>query len=206
MATVTAGDIKNNFLVYADENSFNWNTSQLNSIFAKATLYYFDKMADMYGLDSEIAGDLSTVLLSFSFVPTSSQLDTSNTSTQFPNYYRILRIKPTYTVNGRVYSHTCKPVNAENRYSKYSEGTYKYPRYEQLKDVINIEPVALTPDLVTGEYMIDPPVIDFNDLVTPLNLSTKNAQELIKLALVQVGIEQRDFAWSGAVAQENKIE
>lgn len=205
---VTSAEIKTLFKTYFDAFSFNFSANQLDAIFAKAELYYFDKMCDQYGLDSEIAGDLSTVINAFSFVPTSSTLDTSPTSTQLPDYYRILRIKPTYVVSGKTYSHTCKPVNAENRYSTWSVGNVKYPRYDQLQDIIRIEPVAETPTLVEGEYMINPPVISFQtaDLTTPINLSSKNTQEILKLALIQVGVEQREFDYSATVAQENKSE
>ena len=203
---MTTAQIKSLFVTYFDVLSFNFSNQQLNDLFSKASIIYFDNMADQYSISSEITDDLSTVISSFSFTPTSTILDTS-TDPNLTSYYRVFRIKPTYVVNGKTYNQfPAKSFNPQNRNSPYSNGSLMYPKYDLLKNKIRIFPLNTIPTLVEGEYMVAPPVIDFALPNAVISLSDKNVQQIIKYALIEAGVSQRENDYVAAVSAEIKGE
>lgn len=203
--SVTSAQIKQKFKTYFGSFSYSFTPDQLDAIFAKAELYYFDGLTDRYILNSEVATDLSTVILAFQVSPGSNEISTSTLA----DYYRILRIKPTYIQSGVTYDlFSAKPMSANNRMSPYSQGSLTYPVYDEIQDKIRLFPSAYTPTVVVGEYVITPPVISFQtaDLNTPISITTKNMEEIIKMALVQCGVSVRENDYAAAIAQENKSE
>lgn len=197
--SITSAAIKVLFKTYFDDSSFNFSNEQLNSIFAKASMVYWDKLIRNYGQDTENLQDLSTITKAYSFTPSASTFATS----EFTTFYALGTLKPTYT--GVTSLFPAKPYNPENSFSPYSAGTTKYPKYEFLLNEIKIYPTANVPTNIAGTYFITPPVIDFTS-GSSIGLSEKNWQGIIQLALVQVGISQREFDYGATISQENNAE
>lgn len=203
--SITAATIKRRFVQAYDSFSFNLSANQMDDLFQRSTLFYFTKLLKEYGITGQNVEELGTLITSFDFVPASSSLDISSTSTELPDFFGMILLQPTYATSS--FSYPCKLANPANNYSPWSSGSVLYPQYNIVGDTIVVDPATVTPTRVTGRYCVSPPVISFQtaDLNTPINLTDKNADAIILIALFNEGVAQRDDSFSQMQQQANQI-
>jgi hypothetical protein len=191
-------EIKSKFLVYSDTMSTNWTNTQLNQIFDKAQQAYWASLSNKWGQDLQNVVDISPITKTITITPTSNIILYS----ELPNYERLGRLLPTYVVNGKTYQYPSKPVTENNRYSIYSEGTYRYPRHYLIDSGIVLEPNT-TPTSLTCTYLRSYYEIDFTAQTTDIPYTDDNVQAIIEIALQNVAVSQRDYEQAGSIIQQD---
>lgn len=193
-------EIKSKFKTYSDNFSFNFSNNQLNNIFAKAQNYYWDGLANKWGLDLQNAIDIAPISKRITITPSSNIIPYSS----FPNYDRIGFVKPTYVIDGEEVSVPAKPIVENNKYSSLSSGTLRYPRYYLNDDGLVLEP-STTPTSLFCTYLREPYEIDFNSPTDDIPYTEMNVQGIIQVALNNIAVSQREYDQAGAIIQESQF-
>lgn len=191
-------EIKSRFKVYTDTMSFNFSTTQLNKIFAKAQTYYFERLMNEYGRDTQNTTDVSAIFKRITITPASNVILYSS----LPDYNRLGELLATYVVGGKTYNSIAKPININNNYSPFSGGNFEYPRYYLQDDGIVLQP-STTPSSVFCTYFRAPYDIDFNNPNDDIPYSEENVQGIIMIAMNNVAQQQREYEQQGSVVNEN---
>ena len=191
-------EIKTLFKTYFDTFSFGYSNTQLNSIFEKANIVYWDQLANKMGLDWQENTDLQPIIKEFQVYPASSRFPTSSIT----EFYRLGTVVPTYVVSGQTYSNPSKYLNEVNKFSIYSQGTVRNPRHYFLDDYVVLQP-SNTPTVVNGTYLRNPYPINFvTDVDVPI--TSQNVQGIIEIALRNCGVSIREFDYANQVDLDNK--
>lgn len=189
--------IKTLFKTYFDTFSFGYSNTQLNSIFEKANIVYWDKLANQMGLDWQANTDLQPIIKEFQVYPASNRIPTSSIT----EFDRLGNVYPTYVVNGTTYNSKSKYLNEVNNCSVYSQGTVRNPRHYLIDAYIILQP-SNTPTVVNGTYLRNPYPIDFVTNVD-VPITDKNVQGIIEIALRNCGVSIREFDYANQVDLDN---
>ena len=191
-------EIKTLFKTYFDTFSFGCSSTQLNSIFEKANITYWDKLANQMGLDWQANTDLQPIIKEFQVYPASNRIPTSSIT----EFDRLGTVIPTYVVSGVTYTNPSKYLNEVNKYSVYSQGTVRNPRHYLIDAFIILQP-SNTPTVVNGTYLRNPYPINFVTNVD-VPITDKNVQGIIEIALRNCGVSIREFDYANQVDLDNK--
>lgn len=191
-------EIKTLFKTYFDTFSFGYSNTQLNSIFEKANITYWDKLANQMGLDWQANTDLQPIIKEFEVYPASNRIPTSSIT----EFDRLGTVIPTYVVSGVTYTNPSKWLNEVNKYSVYSQGTVRNPRHYLIDAFIILQP-SNTPTVVNGTYLRNPYPINFVTNVD-VPITDKNVQGIIEIALRNCGVSIREFDYANQVDLDNK--
>ncbi len=194
-------EIKRRFKVAADEMSANWSNTQLNQIFSRAQVAYLDMLANNYGADLENEVDIQPYVKTAALTPVSNIIPISGLS----EYDRVVYLKPTYVVNGITYSYPSKPLPQTNRYSVFSNGTYRYPRHYLIDDNIVLQP-SDTPTAVDVVYLRGIYDIDFTIADYDVAITDKNVDGIIGVALRHIATSQREYDQAAGAQQQNILD
>ena len=194
-------EIKSRFKTYSDVLSYNFSTTQLNNIFAKAQSAYWDNLTNNWGSTLENSNDIAPIAKRVTITPASNVITFASIDA---NFDRAGFIKPTYVVDGETYSFPAKFIPENFKYSSLSNGTIRYPKYYIQSDAIVLEP-SVTPTSLFMTYLRLPYTIDFASPSTDIPYTEINVQAIIQIALNNVAVSQREYDQAGSVIQENQF-
>ena len=194
-------EIKTLFKVASDVMSFNFSNTQLNAIFLKAQTIYFDNLSKTWGSSLENSIDIAPIAKRTTITPSSNVITYGSIDA---NFDKIGFIRPTYTVSGETYSFPAKLVQENLKYSIYSEGTFRVPKYYLQDDAIVLQP-DLTPTSLFLTYLRLPYTIDFASPSTNIPYTEVNVNAIIQIALNNVAVSQREFDEAQAVIQQEQF-
>ena len=197
----TSAEIKATFKAAYDSFGFNFSNNQPNELFERAQNVYWGNLADKWGMSLEVNIDLQPQIKEANITPSSNEIDLS---VEITDYNRLGYVKPRYVVNGKTYEWAAKPLPISNRYSVYSEGTYRYPRYYLIQDTVVLQPSA-TPTNVNVIYVKNYESIDFSTPLQDIPITERNVQGIVDQALRLAGTMQREFDYANQIAQEGNI-
>ena len=193
--------IKAKFKVYSDEMSFNLKNSQLNEIIGKANLAYFESLASKWGVDAKNQIEIAPIVKTINLAnPSSNEIPYSS----MPNYDRIGFVRPTYVENGVTYSFPAKPLPENLKYSPFSNGTVRYPRYWLKDDALVLEP-SNTPTAFFATYLREPYTIDFTIADYDVPITDENVENILQIALQNMAVSQREFDMAQQVIVEKQF-
>jgi len=182
-------EIRSRFKTYADVMSFNYSTTQLNNIFAKAQKYYWDGLAKNWNSTLENSIDIAAIAKRITITPISNLVTYAQISA---DYDMIGFVRPTYVVGAETHSFPAKVITENMKYSALSNGTTRHPKYYLQDDGLVLEP-STTPTSFFCTFLRKPYVIDFAIPATDIPYTEANVQGIIQVALNNIAVTQREY-------------
>jgi hypothetical protein len=180
-------EIKKRIRILTDEYSSAYlSDSQFTTLWSKASYIYFGKLISKFQATRKVTEDLQPIMISTIANVTSYEIDLSSVS----NYWKLINVKPTYTVSGKTYSKYARELKASERGAVFSQGSYMYPRYVFAADTLYLYPETGTCSAALVEYFRKPYDLDFavgaNDVPYDLDIVDGIVYEFAnQLALLQ---------------------
>lgn len=187
--------IKSKFFVEYDEfESINLSDDKLNEIFWDANNEVIKDLIAQYQLSNRITEDLLSVLKKETLTPASNEI---NLATDLTEYNTLVNVLCTFVVNSTTYTNQAWLLKANAKVSKYAQGTYLYPRYEQYSNateesILKIYPQTPVLTSIEIDYFRNPWEIDFNSPATDIPYTDNVIGLIIKKVMQILGYTARE--------------
>jgi hypothetical protein len=197
-------DIKARFYTFWDvSQSGKFTDNKLNYILEKAQVEYLYSLMNNFGLNQAVQEEAGTYLLPFIVTPTSNQLDITSTSSELPNFERLIALACKFVKGGVTYYEYARQLRDEEKISPL-KGNVLYPKYDYTNTIIRIYPQAETCLEAKGTYFRGIFPINVQDITTTLPFTDKNVQSIINNALNIAAMTLREDGFYNMTENENR--
>jgi hypothetical protein len=153
-------EIKKRIRILTDEYSSAYlSDSQFTTLWSKASYIFFGKLISKFQATRKVTEDLQPLITSANVSVTDYEIDLDSVS----NYWKLINVKPTYTVSGKTYSKYARELKASERGAVFSQGSYMYPRYVFAASTLYLYPETGSCSTALLEFFIKPYELDFTD-------------------------------------------
>ena len=201
-------EIKDRFFTFWDTlQSGTFSNTKLNYIFEKAQTQYLYNIMDGYGLNLAVENEATTYIVNFTATPISNDLDVSETSTEVPNFERLIALACKFIKGGVTYYEYSRQLRDEEKISPL-KGNIRYPKYDYTNNDIRIYPTTETCLEVSGLYFRKTFPIDVTSVTQDLPFTDKNVQGIINNALnlaAQMTREDGYYNMTEAELRQNEV-
>jgi len=201
---MTGAEIKSLFYTLWDvSQSGKFADSKLNQIINKAQVEYLYSLMNNYGLNEAVQEEAGTYLIAFTTTPTSNRLNITTSSTDLPNFERLIALASKYTKGGVTYYQYARQLKDEEKISPL-KGSVLYPKYDYTNEYIRLYPEAETCLETKGLYFRSVFTIDVQDDTTDLPFTDKNIQSIVNNSLNIAAQITREDGYYQITENENK--